>query len=143
MWKYCVSMSMFIYSLPRQIPVVTKIYEKQSTNASISQSASVCDLCTFSHPIAINAHWDNVHSAQGTFHGCNNGRTDQYNILFPISILCYLMSCVFFYFHRSTNYVILVTAQLIVMATHMVLAGYILYSLPNNQILLCWLPFCL
>ena len=32
----------------------------------------------------------------------------------------FLISCAFFYFLRSTNYVILVTAQLIVMATHMV-----------------------
>lgn len=115
MWKILrVDVNVHLF-FTRQIPVFTKNWDKQSTNAStvgrnsfylygwvlpLSQPVSAWGFCTFSQPIAINVHWDNVHRAQGAFHGCDNGSTDQYNKKIPIFILVILWSyllCIFLF----------------------------------------------
>jgi hypothetical protein len=63
----------------------------------------------------------------------------EYLLFFLIYIYIYLISCEFFYFLRSTNYVTLVTAQLIVMATHMVLSRLYPVFVVKYSNLLSWL----
>lgn len=54
------------------------------------------------------------------------------------AVLSYVLFLLLF---RSANYVTLVTAQLILMATHMVLGAFILCSFKNNFIYLYYLTF--